>query len=90
MRTAGIRELKQNASAVVVAAQTESVTITDRGRAVARLVPLVESRLQQLLGEGRARPAKARLVDLALPDPCVDIEISLSAAVAEARAMERY
>lgn len=90
MRTAGIRELKQNASAVVAAAQTEPVTITDRGRAVAQLTSLAESRLQQLLDAGLARSAKARFADLGVPEPGIGIEVSLTAELADARATERY
>jgi prevent-host-death family protein len=66
--TVGIRELKQNASRVVArVAAGEVLTVTDRGRAVARLVPLNESRRDQLIGEGRLTPATGSLVDL--PDP---------------------
>jgi len=90
MRTAGIRELKQNASAVVAAAQAEPVTITDRGRAVAQLTSFAESRLQQLLDASLARPAKARFADLGMPEPHLGMEVSLSVALAEARAAERY
>ena len=58
----GIRELRQQASKVVArVAQGESLTVTDRGRPVARLVPLVESRLDQLVREGMVIPAAAPL-----------------------------
>ena len=57
MRTAGIRERKQNASAVVAEVIAgETVTITDRGRPVARLVPIGEGSLGDLIEAGRARP----------------------------------
>lgn len=90
MRTVGIRELKQNASAVVAQALLEPVTITDRGRAVAQLTSLAESRLQQLVNAGLARPAKSSVMDLAMPTPHAGIEVQLSAALAESRASERY
>jgi prevent-host-death family protein len=65
MRRAGIRELKQNASAVVaVVVAGEVVTITDRGRAVAQLVPIRPDRLDGLLESGRARQPRRRLADL--------------------------
>ena len=65
----GIRSLKQNASAVVnIAAAGETVTITDRGRPVAQLTEIPTSRLQALLGAGRARPARRRITDLPAPD----------------------
>jgi len=53
--TVGIRELKQNASAVVArAAAGEALTVTDRGRPVARLLPLErKSRLQEMIDAGQ-------------------------------------
>jgi prevent-host-death family protein len=54
----GIRELRQYASRVVArVAQGETVTVTDRGRPVARLVPVLESRLEQLVTDGAVIPA---------------------------------
>lgn len=70
MSEVGIRALQQNASAVVAtAASGETVTITDHGRPVARLVPLRGSRLRELVESGDARPATADLVDLPEPTP---------------------
>ena len=53
--TVGIRALKQNASAVVArAAAGETLTITDRGRPVARLLPLPrKSRIQEMIEAGQ-------------------------------------
>lgn len=49
MSSVGIRELKQNASAVVSrAAAGETITITDRGRPVAQIGPRSRSGLQAL------------------------------------------
>ena len=66
MDRVGIRELRQNASAVlrrVVAGET--VEVTDRGRAVARIVPIHEaSRLEQLQAEGRASGATGDVLDV--------------------------
>ena len=57
MSEVGIRALKQNASAVVAAAAGgDVVTITDRGRPVARMTPIASSRLAELIESGRARP----------------------------------
>ncbi|MPY95946.1 MAG: type II toxin-antitoxin system prevent-host-death family antitoxin [Acidimicrobiia bacterium] len=68
MKTVGVRALKQNASAVVAAAAAgEVVTITDRGRPVAQLVPLPASRLGTLVAAGRARPSKRSLAELGPP-----------------------
>lgn len=82
-----MRALKQNASAVVArAASGESVTITDRGRPVAQLIPLAGSQLQRLVASGRARPARHALTDLPAPAPGP----SVSAAVAAGRDQQRY
>lgn len=52
--------MKQNASEVVSrAARGESVTITDRGRAVAKMVPLHVDWLEALQAEGRATTVPA-------------------------------
>lgn len=82
-----MRALKQNASAVVaMAALGEAITITDRGRPVAQLIPLCASELQQLVASGRARPARHALTDLPAPAPGPDV----SAAVAAGRDEQRY
>lgn len=87
MTEVGVRALKQNASAVVArAASGESVTITDRGRPVAQLIPLGASQLQRLVASGRARPARRSLIDLPAPAPGP----SVSAAVAAGRDEQRY
>jgi prevent-host-death family protein len=66
MKRVGIRELRQNASSVLRGvAAGEVVEVTDRGRAVARIVPLHEnSRLEQLTGERRASRATGDLLDV--------------------------
>lgn len=75
MSKVGIRELKQNPSAVVAAAASgETVVITDRGRPVAQISPLPESRLSGLIASGRARPADRALRDL--PEPSAGVELS--------------
>lgn len=86
----GIRALQQNASAVVSrAAGGEIVEITDRGRPVAQLVPVVENRLAALVAAGLARPAKRRLRDLPAPVPRKGRRSSLGQLLAEARDAER-
>jgi prevent-host-death family protein len=88
MSTVGVRALKQNASAVVAeAAAGEVITITDRGRPVAQLVPLPAGRLAQLVAAGRARPPRRSIRDLPRP---LAAPVSLSAALAESRDAERY
>lgn len=86
----GIRALQQNASAVVArAAAGEIVDITDRGRPVAQLVPVVPGRLAALVAAGLARPAKRRLGDLPPPLPRVEGQPTLGELLAEMREDER-
>jgi prevent-host-death family protein len=90
MRTVGVRALKQNASAVVAeAAAGESITITDRGRPVAMLVPIPVDPLEALRSTGRARPARRRLSELG-PAPPTARAKPLSAVLDEMRRDERY
>ena len=87
MDTAGIRELKQNASAVVAeAAAGTTVIITDRGRPVAQLSPLPSSPFDQLRAAGMVRPAARRLRDLPRPEEGE----SITAALEAMRDDERY
>lgn len=87
MSEVGIRALKQNASAVVAEATAgEPVIITDRGRAVALLIPLPTSRLEALLASGQARPARRRVADL----PAPSISGDLSSELSRMREDERY
>jgi prevent-host-death family protein len=89
MQQIGIRDLKQNASAVVRRVATgEVVEITDRGRPVARMVPLrYAGSAEQLIAEGRmTRPA--RRAEYA-PLPPVPGRPLLSEALADLRADER-
>ena len=91
MSEVGIRALKQNASAVVAeAAGGELVTITDRGRPVAQLVPVPTSRLEALIAAERARPALRRLSDLPVPARRQRGRPSLSEELEEMRHAERY
>jgi len=91
MPEVGIRALKQNASAVVAAAAAgESVTITDRGRPVAQMVPLASSRIEALIAAERARPARRRLRDLPPPARRRPGRSSLSEELERMRRDERY
>ena len=91
MSTVGIRALKQNASQVVArAAAGEVVTITERGRPVAQLVPVPEGRLAALIAAGRARPAKGSLAALGAPSGTGAPHAALSDVVAAMRGEERY
>ena len=91
MSQVGVRALKQNASAVVAeAAAGGEVTITDRGRPVAQLVPIAASRLDQLVASGRARPAKRGWAQLSGPARRRKAGPALSAVLAEQRDAERF
>lgn len=83
----GIRALKQNASEVVArTAAGETITVTDRGRPVARLTPIPRSPLEDLLESGEARPARRSPADLAPARPGEALSVELAAM----RDAERY
>ena len=91
MHEVGIRALKQNASAVVAGvAAGEPVTITDRGRPVARMVPIATSRLATLTTAGKARLPTRQWKDLPAPAHRRRGQPPLSAALEEMRQAERY
>jgi prevent-host-death family protein len=83
--------LKQNASAVVAEAVAgELVTITDRGRPVAQLVPLAGSRIEALIAADRARPAMRRLSELPAPARRRTMQPAPSDVLQDMRRAERY
>lgn len=87
MTSVGVRALKQNASAVVAQVVAgEVVTITDRGRPVAQIVPLHPDTLTALTAAGRVRPASREWADL--PSPATGAE--LSPVLAAMREDERF
>jgi prevent-host-death family protein len=90
MERVGIRELRQNAAAVLRrVASGEVVEVTDRGRAVARIVPLHEaSGLDQLVAEGRASGTTRDLLDIK-PMSRVAGKPLLSKVLADMRSDER-
>ncbi len=91
MTTVGIRALKQNASQVVArAAAGEVVTITDRGRPVAQLVPVPGGRVDAFVASGRARLAKGSLAALGSPPDGGAEQPVLSEVVAAMRDEERH
>lgn len=88
MTEIGIRALKQNASEVVAdAAAGEVVTITLRGRPVARMTAIALSRLEALIASGQARPARGDIGDLPAPQ---EGPTRLSEQLEAMRADERY
>jgi len=81
--------LQQHASEVVRrAAAGEVVEITDRGRPVARLVPLASGQLANLITAGLARPSRAAMRDLPRPLPA-SAGPTLTQLLADQRADER-
>jgi prevent-host-death family protein len=90
MERVGIRELRQNATAVLRRVAAGAVIeVTDRGRAVARIVPMHEaSRLEQLMAEGRASGSKGDLLDIKPVSPIARKPL-LSKILADMRADER-
>ncbi len=91
MKTVGVRALKQNASAVVAeVAAGETITITDRGRPVAQLVPLPTDPVAGLVAAGRARPARRRLTTLGAPPRRRPGAKPLTEVLREQRDDERY
>lgn len=70
MAQVGIRALQQNASEVVRrAAAGETIDITDRGRLVARIVPVSGGSIDDLLASGQARPATRPMTDVLAQPP---------------------
>ncbi|WP_068179607.1 type II toxin-antitoxin system prevent-host-death family antitoxin [Mycobacterium sp. UM_CSW] len=71
MEVIGIRELRQNASVWVAKAKAGVIIqITERGRPVARLVPLTpgEQVREKLIAEGQLVPATAPRLPLSMAD----------------------
>jgi prevent-host-death family protein len=94
MDSVGVRELRQNASALLRRVQAgEILEVTDRGRPVARLVPIKPlSRWDQLVAEGRLIPAKVTMAEAQKKFTRVTLppgSKSLSEILAEMREDER-
>lgn len=88
--TVGIRQLRQNASAIIRRVLAgENIDVTDRGRPVARIVPLAERRpLEQLIIDGRATRGGGDLLD-SKPARPMRGKPSLSDVLADLRADDR-
>jgi prevent-host-death family protein len=58
----GVRELRDNLSRHLAEVRSgRTVTVTDHGRPIARIVPIERlTRLEQLRAEGRVQPARTR------------------------------
>jgi prevent-host-death family protein len=91
MKQIGIRELNQHASRVIDRVRNgEVIEVTDRGRPVARVVPITDTPglLGRLVQEGRAIPPAARGT-IPMPPVAGDAQRSASDEVAEGRLKER-
>ena len=92
MESIGVRELNQNTSQVLARVSGgETVEITDRGRPIARLVPVGDERsaLAKLVASGRAvAPTSAGPVPL--PPKLGDDNVEVAATLAAMRDEERW
>ncbi|MPQ96460.1 type II toxin-antitoxin system prevent-host-death family antitoxin [Modestobacter sp. I12A-02628] len=84
MTSVGIKELRDGLSRHLAAVRAgHTVTITDHGRPVARIVPIDQpTTLERLIAEGVVRPP--RTPKRPAPEP-LDVGVSLSDLVAEQR-----
>jgi prevent-host-death family protein len=92
MERIGVRELNQNTSQVLARVSGgETIEITDRGRPVARLVPVdgETSTLNRLVTSGRAI-APSSSGPLPLPPRLGDPQLDVAASLAAMRDEERW
>lgn len=92
MESIGVRELNQNTSQVLARVSGgETVEITDRGRPIARLVPVSDDRstLARLVASGRA-VSPIDFGPLPLPPKLGDESVDSASTVAEMRDEERW
>jgi prevent-host-death family protein len=88
MNTIGVRELRQYASRYLArVAHGETFEVTDRGRPVARLVPLERGSWSDLIASGMLLPPEDDK-DIA-DEPPGDYGVPASATLARQRAEER-
>lgn len=88
METIGVRELRQHASRYLARVRGgETLEVTDRGRPVARLVPIGADPWADLVTSGRAVEALSGS-DLA-EEPPGEYGVDASAVLADMRARER-
>jgi prevent-host-death family protein len=88
MERIGVRELRQHASRYLArVAQGESLEVTDRGRAVARLVPITSDAWADMIASGRVTPADDG-ADVADEMPG-NYDVDAAAVLAQMRAEER-
>src|SRR5262245_33069335 len=88
----GVRELNQNTSQVLARVSSgETIEITDRGRPVARIVPVDQEtiRLHELVSSGRLIPPTAP-GQFSLPPVYDDPDVDVGAQLEELRDEERW
>jgi prevent-host-death family protein len=84
----GVRELRQHASQHLRrVARGESLDVTDRGRVVARLVPVTDDPWEDLIAAGRVVPGDDE-TDVA-DEPAGTYDVDASATLEAMRADER-
>jgi prevent-host-death family protein len=88
MERIGVRELRQHASRYLDrVAHGEMLEVTDRGRPVARLVPVTTDSWTDLIASGKVTPAEdATDITEEMPG---DYEVDASAVLAAMRSEER-
>ena len=92
MESIGVRELNQNTSQVLARVSGgESIEITDRGRPIARLVPVGDDRssLAKLVAAGRA-VAPTSTGRVPLPPKLGEDNVDVAATLASMRDEERW
>lgn len=91
MRAIGIRELRQRASRYLREVERgETIEVTDRGRPVARLVPVPRSSgIDELAASGRLTAAVGDALELGSPLAPTAGQALPSKTLADARAVER-
>lgn len=88
MERVGVRELRQHASRYLArVAGGETLEVTDRGRAVAHLVPVRADAWDDLITSGRVTPAEDA-DDVAVEAPG-NYDVTASAALSAMRAEDR-
>ena len=89
MEQIGVRELRQNASQYLsrVAARQESIEITDRGRPIARLVPITNDDWVNMIAAGDIVPADPD-IDIRDIEPLA-VDVNASEVLRELREHER-
>lgn len=88
MERIGVRELRQHASRYLArVGRGETLEVTDRGRPVARLVPVRTDRWADMVARGKVTPA-ADATDVAEEVPA-DYDVEPSVVLTAMRAQER-